>query len=94
MNNRDSDFKGMRFDPHAFLATVGEGRTVECFRKTQRIFAQGDIADAVFYLQTGNVRLTVISTTGKEATIGLLGEGAFFGEGSIAKFTELGLQPQ
>jgi len=72
------------FDPQAFLATISEGRNLVIFLKRQTIFAQGDSADAVFYLQTGKVKLTVVSTTGKEATIGILGEGNFFGEGSLA----------
>jgi len=72
------------FDPHAFLATIGEGRKVVLFPKKQRIFAQGDIADAVFYVQTGKVKLTVVSKTGKEAMIAILGDGDFFGEGSLA----------
>ena len=72
------------FDPHAFLATIGEGRKLVLFRKEQGIFAQGDTADAVFYIQTGKVKLTVVSNTGKEATIGILGDGNFFGEGSLA----------
>jgi CRP/FNR family cyclic AMP-dependent transcriptional regulator len=72
------------FDPHAFLATIGEGRRVVLVPKKRRIFAQGDTANAVFYVQTGKVRLTVVSKTGKEATIGILGEGDFFGEGSLA----------
>jgi CRP/FNR family transcriptional regulator, cyclic AMP receptor protein len=72
------------FDPHAFLATIGEGRKSVLFRKTQGIFAQGDTADAVFYIQTGKVKLTVVSKTGKEATIGIVGDGDFFGEGSLA----------
>ena len=54
------------------------------FPKSQRIFAQGDATDAVFYVQTGKVKLTVVSKTGKEATIGLLGQGDFFGEGALA----------
>ncbi len=54
------------------------------FPRKQTIFAQGDTADAVFYVQTGKVRLTVVSKTGKEATIGILGDGDFFGEGSLA----------
>ena len=67
------------FDPQAFLATIGEGRKFELFPKKQRIFAQGDTADAVFHIQTGNVRLTVVSNDGKEATIGIfiLGDGEF-----------------
>jgi CRP/FNR family cyclic AMP-dependent transcriptional regulator len=72
------------FDPRAFLATIGEGRKFVLFPKKQRIFAQGDTADGVFYVQTGKVKLTVVSKTGKEATIGILGEGDFFGEGSLA----------
>jgi CRP-like cAMP-binding protein len=54
------------------------------FPNKQTIFAQGDAADAVFYVQTGKVRLTVVSKIGKEATIGVLGEGDFFGEGALA----------
>jgi CRP/FNR family transcriptional regulator, cyclic AMP receptor protein len=73
------------FDPQAFLATIGEGRKALLFPKKQTIFAQGgDLADAVFYLQTGKVRLTIVSKTGKEATIGILSDGSFFGEGSLA----------
>jgi CRP-like cAMP-binding protein len=72
------------FDAQAFLATIGEGRKALLFPKKQTIFAQGDPADAVFYLQTGKVRLTVVSKEGKEATIGILSDGSFFGEGSLA----------
>jgi CRP/FNR family cyclic AMP-dependent transcriptional regulator len=72
------------FDPHSFLAAIGEGRKYVLFPKKHGIFAQGDTADAVFYVQTGKVRLTVVSKTGKEATVGILGEGDFFGEGSLA----------
>jgi CRP-like cAMP-binding protein len=62
--------------------------------RKQGIFAQGDPADAVFYIQTGKVKLTVVSKTGKEATIGILSDGDFFGEGSLAgqPFAH-GLQP-
>jgi CRP/FNR family transcriptional regulator, cyclic AMP receptor protein len=76
--------KNRKFDPHAFLATIGEGRKSLLFQNRQGVFAQGDIADAVFYIQTGKIKLTVVSKTGKEATIGILGEGDFFGEGSLA----------
>jgi CRP/FNR family transcriptional regulator, cyclic AMP receptor protein len=72
------------FDPRKFLATIGEGRKVVTFAKKQTIFAQGDAADAVFYIQQGKVRLTVVSKIGKEATLGILSEGQFFGEGSLA----------
>jgi CRP/FNR family cyclic AMP-dependent transcriptional regulator len=73
-----------RFDPKKFLATIGEGRKVVSFPKKQPIFTQGDAADAVFYIQVGKVRLTVVSKVGKEATLGILNEGDFFGEGSLA----------
>jgi len=72
------------FNPKTFLATIGEGRKVVAFSKKQTIFAQGDPADAVFYIQEGKVRLTVVSKIGKEATLGILNEGQFFGEGSLA----------
>jgi CRP/FNR family transcriptional regulator, cyclic AMP receptor protein len=72
------------FDPKKFLATIGEGRKVVAFPKKQTIFTQGDAADAVFYIQQGKVRLTVVSQIGKEATLGILGEGDFFGEGGLA----------
>ena len=84
MTPATSSKKTRDFDPHAFLATIGEGRRFVLFKKKQRIFAQGDSADALFYVQTGKVRLTVVSKEGKEATIGMLGEGDFFGEGSLA----------
>jgi CRP/FNR family transcriptional regulator, cyclic AMP receptor protein len=72
------------FDPQAFLATIGDGRRAMLFSKKETIFAQGSPADAVFYLQTGKAKLTVVSKTGKEATIGILSDGSFFGEGSLA----------
>ena len=75
---------GRKFDPQVFLDTIGEGRKALLFPKKQTIIAQGDPADAVFYLRTGKVRLTVVSKTGKEATIGILSDGSFFGEGSLA----------
>jgi CRP/FNR family transcriptional regulator, cyclic AMP receptor protein len=76
--------KGREFDPHTFLATIGDGRKFLPIPKKQMVFTQGDRADAVFYIQTGKVRLTVVSKTGKEATIGILKEGDFFGEGALA----------
>jgi CRP-like cAMP-binding protein len=72
------------FDLRKFLATIGEGRKVETVPKKKTIFAQGDAADAVFYIQEGKVRLTVVSKIGKEATLGILSEGDFFGEGGLA----------
>jgi CRP/FNR family transcriptional regulator, cyclic AMP receptor protein len=76
--------KKREFDPLQFLATIGKGRKVVSFPKKQTIFAQGDAADAVFYIQAGKVRLTVVSKAGKEATLGILGAGEFFGEGTLA----------
>jgi CRP/FNR family transcriptional regulator, cyclic AMP receptor protein len=72
------------FDPKKFLATIGEGRRVVAFPRKQTVFTQGDAADAIFYIQEGKVRLTVVSESGKEATLGILSEGGFFGEGSLA----------
>jgi CRP-like cAMP-binding protein len=76
--------KKREFDPNAFLASIGEGRKFVSFEKKQIIFAQGDWSDAVFYIQSGKVKLTVVSNNGKEATIGILGEKNFFGEGCLA----------
>jgi CRP/FNR family transcriptional regulator, cyclic AMP receptor protein len=72
------------FDPRKFLATIGEGRKVVTFSQKQTIFAQRDAADAVFYIQEGKVRLTVVSESGREATVGILNAGQFFGEGALA----------
>ena len=72
------------FDPDTFLATIGDGRKILSVPKKQVIFAQGDGADAVFYVQEGKVRLSVVSKIGKEATIAIVSEGNFFGEGSLA----------
>ena len=72
------------FDPAAFLAKAGEGKTVTSYRKGQVIFAQADAADAIFYVQKGKIKLTVVSNRGKEAVVALLGAGDFFGEGCLA----------
>jgi CRP/FNR family cyclic AMP-dependent transcriptional regulator len=76
--------KNRDFNPGTFLSTIGEGRKTVAVPKKQTIFAQGDVANAVFYIQEGKVKLTVVSKTGKEATIGILSEGKFFGEGALA----------
>src|SRR5271154_532753 len=76
--------KNGKFDSDAFLATIGDGRKIVSVEKKQMIFAQGDAADAVYYIQKGKVRLTVVSKIGKEATIGIVSQGNFFGEGSLA----------
>ena len=75
--------KLVRFDPKTFLSVINGGRKIESFSKKQTIFAQGDSSDAVFYIKEGKVKLTVVSKVGKEATIGILNEGAFFGEGCL-----------
>jgi len=70
-------------DPRVFLAKVGVGKTVLEFHKNQNIFSQGDVADTVFYLQKGRVKLTVLSEQGKEAVVAILEPGQFFGEGCL-----------
>jgi CRP/FNR family transcriptional regulator, cyclic AMP receptor protein len=72
-----------KFDPQTFLSTFNGGRKITDFPKKQTIFVQGDLSDAVFYIQKGKVKLTVVSQRGKEATIAILGEGEFFGEGCL-----------
>ena len=76
--------KQREFDPNTFLATIGEGRNIVPFQTKQTIFAQGDAADAVFYIQKGKGTLAVVSHRGKEATLGILSDGDFFGEGCLA----------
>jgi CRP/FNR family cyclic AMP-dependent transcriptional regulator len=72
-----------QFDSETFLSTISGGRKIEAFAKRQTIFSQGDSSDAVFYIKEGKIKLTVVSKIGKEATIGILNEGAFFGEGCL-----------
>ncbi|MGA8294566.1 MAG: Crp/Fnr family transcriptional regulator [Rhodoplanes sp.] len=72
------------FDPKSFLAKVGDGRSVEKYRKDQIVFSQGDPADAVFYIRKGKVKVTVVSEHGKEAVVALLGGDDFFGEACLA----------
>ena len=71
------------FDPKTFLALVGAGKTILNFTKGRIIFTQGDAADSVFYIQSGKVKMTVVSERGKEAVVGILEEGQFFGEGCL-----------
>jgi CRP-like cAMP-binding protein len=71
------------FDPKDFLARLGAGRTVLKFEKDQVIFAQGEVADSVFYIQQGRVKVVVLSEQGKEAVVGILEQGQFFGEGCL-----------
>jgi CRP/FNR family cyclic AMP-dependent transcriptional regulator len=77
--------KGMRatFDPKIFLAKVGDGKTITEYHKDQVVFSQGSKADAVFYIQKGKIKLTVVSERGKEAVVGILEPSHFFGEGCL-----------
>jgi CRP/FNR family transcriptional regulator, cyclic AMP receptor protein len=79
------------FDPKLFLAHIGRGRSIVSFSKGRTVFAQGDSGDAVFCIQSGKVKLTVVSKTGKEATIAILGVGDFFGEDSLARHRLVGI---
>ena len=72
------------FNSRKILAAIGKGAEVVAFPKKQTVFAQGDAAGAIFYIHEGKVRLTVVSKFGKEATLSLLGEGEFFGDGGLA----------
>src|SRR6476646_7374228 len=72
------------FDPKFFLGRVGEGRSIGKYRKDQIVFSQGDPADAIFYIQTGKAKVTVVSEQGKEAVVAILGPDDFFGEGCLA----------
>jgi CRP/FNR family transcriptional regulator, cyclic AMP receptor protein len=71
------------FDSKMFLAKVGAGKTILAFHKNQHVFEQGDVANAVFYIQKGKVKLTVLSEQGKEAVVAILEPGQFFGEGCM-----------
>jgi CRP-like cAMP-binding protein len=72
------------FNPRTFLSTIGKGREMVSFEKKSTIFAQGDATDGLFFIQEGKVQLSVVSEAGKEATLGILSEGDFFGEGGLA----------
>ena len=71
------------FDPRAFLSQAGAGKTVEKYAKNHKIFSQGEGADAVFFIQKGKVKITVLSEHGKEAVVGIFAAGQFFGEGCL-----------
>jgi CRP/FNR family transcriptional regulator, cyclic AMP receptor protein len=72
------------FDPKTFLAKADGGRTISKYQKDQIVFSQGEAADAVFYIQQGKIKITVVSEQGKEAVVAILGMGDFFGEGCLA----------
>ena len=71
------------FDPRTFLGRAEAGRTIERYCKNQKIFSQGDIADTLFFIQKGKVKITVLSEHGKEAVVGIFADGQFFGEGCL-----------
>ena len=72
------------FDPHLFLTKLAAGKTIRQYKSDESVFSQGDAADAVFYIQSGKVKLTAVSAQGKEAVVAILPEGSFFGEGCLA----------
>jgi CRP/FNR family transcriptional regulator, cyclic AMP receptor protein len=72
-----------KFDPQAFLAKVGTGKTIQKYRKNRIIYAQGEEADRIFYIQSGKVKVTVVSEQGKEAVVSILDPAQFFGEGCL-----------
>src|ERR1700740_1462044 len=74
--------KGL-FDPKIFLANVGEGKTILKFAKNKVVYSQGGVADTVFYIQKGRIKVLVVSEQGKEAVVGIMEPGQFFGEGCL-----------
>src|SRR3982075_3468425 len=76
-------FLNDRFDPRAFLGRIDAGKTIERYGKNQKIFSQGDVADSVFFIRKGKVKITVLSEHGKEAVVGIFAHGQFFGEGCL-----------
>jgi CRP-like cAMP-binding protein len=73
----------LSFNPQTFLAKVGDGKAISKYQKGQIVFSQGNIGDAVFFIQKGKIKLTVVSERGKEAVVGILGPDHFFGEGCM-----------
>jgi CRP/FNR family cyclic AMP-dependent transcriptional regulator len=84
VSNKVTRVRKADFNPRTFLSTIGKGREMMSFGKKSTIFAQGDAADGPFFIQEGKVQLSVVSEAGKEATLGILSEGDFFGEGGLA----------
>jgi CRP/FNR family cyclic AMP-dependent transcriptional regulator len=76
--------KKAEFNPRTFLSTIGKGRDMLSLQKKATIFAQGDATDGLFFIQEGKVQLSIVSEAGKEATLGILSAGDFFGEGGLA----------
>jgi CRP/FNR family transcriptional regulator, cyclic AMP receptor protein len=84
VSNKVTTLPKTDFNPRTFLSTIGKGREMVAFENKSRIFAQGDATDGLFFIQEGKVQLSVVSEAGKEATLGILSEGDFFGEGALA----------
>jgi CRP/FNR family transcriptional regulator, cyclic AMP receptor protein len=87
LNSRETDATPERtaaFDSHLFLEKLTVGKTSREYQVDEAVFSQGDAADAVFYIQSGKVKLTVVSKSGKEAVVAILPEASFFGEGCLA----------
>jgi CRP/FNR family cyclic AMP-dependent transcriptional regulator len=82
MANREAS--QLKFEPNDFLSNVGAGRVKLAYRSRHPVFSQGDVADCVFYIQKGKVKVTVVSEHGKEAVVAVLGKNEFFGEGCLA----------
>lgn len=90
MSKKVATAKKSDFKPHTFLSTNGKGREMVSFGKRSTIFAQGDETDGLFFIQEGKVQLSVVSEAGKEAILGILSEGDFFGEGGLGgQFTRM-----
>ena len=83
-NASSSPAKPLAFDLKRFLASAGIARSIRTYKRSAVIFSQGDVAADVFYVQSGSVKLSVLSRTGKEAVVAVLGQGDFFGEGCLA----------
>lgn len=83
MPNTPQNTISVDFDPRAFLGRPGPGRAIDRYVRNQKIFSQGDSADTVFFIQTGKVKISVLSAHGKEAVVGIFGEGQFFGEACL-----------
>jgi CRP/FNR family transcriptional regulator, cyclic AMP receptor protein len=83
MQKAQRAFSANQTDPHKLIAKTGIGRTTEDYRNNQNVFLQGEVADSGFFIQKGRVKLTVTSEHGKEAVVGILNEGQFFGEGCL-----------
>jgi CRP-like cAMP-binding protein len=83
VSNKVATAKKNDFNPRTFLSSIGEGREMVSFGKKSMIFAQGDATDGLFFIQEGKVQLSVVSEAGKEATLAIMGEGDFFGEGGL-----------